>query len=91
MNKDRRRMNNAYKFLYSIFLTGLIISPLVTANSLVDEGFREFEELRLRQLQTVKNNSSIVEFTSDGCSGGQSPEFRAVKPKYRQRISRDVK
>ncbi len=48
------------------------MTSLVNAQSWVDEGAREFEELRLRQLQTVQAVSEITAFASDGCSGGQS-------------------
>lgn len=50
----------------------------VRAESLLDEGFREFEELRLRQLQTVQTESTIKSFTTDGCSGGQSAMWREL-------------
>ena len=48
------------------------MTSLVNAQSWVEEGAREFEELRLRQLQTVQADSDIKAFASDGCSGGQS-------------------
>lgn len=54
---------------------GLIVvaaAARADAQSWVQEGAREFEELRLRQLQTIQNDTTISAFTSDGCSGGQS-------------------
>jgi hypothetical protein len=62
-----------YKTL--VLFTGLIVASPAISESLVNEGFRELEELRLRQLQTVKNDGDIAPFTSDGCSGGQSQNW----------------
>ena len=45
------------------------------AESWIETGAREFEELRLRQLQTIQNESDIVPFTTDGCSGNQSQNW----------------
>jgi hypothetical protein len=52
-----------------LFLAGLLMTSLVNAQSWAEEGAREFEELRLRQLQAVQGDSDITAFTSDGCSG----------------------
>ena len=61
-----------------LYLAGLLMTSLVNAQSWVDEGAREFEELRLRQLQTVQADSDITAFTSDGCSGGQSKSWELL-------------
>ena len=70
-------MRNIYNFILFIFLAPLITLS-VRAESLVDEGFRELEELRLRQLQTVQNDADIATFTTDGCSGGQSQSWELL-------------
>jgi hypothetical protein len=61
-----------------LYLAGLMMTSVVNAQSWVDEGAREFEELRLRQLQTVQGDSDITAFTSDGCSGGQSKSWELL-------------
>lgn len=61
-----------------LFLAGLLMTSLVNAQSWAEEGAREFEELRLRQLQTVQGDSDITAFTSDGCSGGQSKSWELL-------------
>ena len=70
-------MKNLYNFILFLFLVPLITLS-VRAESLVDEGFRELEELRLRQLQTVQNYADIATFTTDGCSGGQSQSWELL-------------
>lgn len=50
----------------------------INAQSLLDEGVREFEELRLRQLQTVQSNSELAPFTTDGCSGNLSQNWKLL-------------
>ncbi len=55
-----------------LLLTGLLIASSATAQSWLEEGARKFEELRLRQLQSVQAKGEIRPFTSDGCSGKQS-------------------
>ncbi len=62
----------------SLYLIGLLVTSLVQAQSWTDEGAREFEELRLRQLQTVQDAGTIAAFSSDGCSGGQSKSWEIV-------------
>ena len=60
---------------FGLCLAGLLMTSLVQAQSWTDEGAREFEELRLRQLQTVQDAGTIAAFSSDGCSGGQSKRW----------------
>ena len=48
------------------------------AESLLGEGLREFEELRLRQLMTVQNAGDLAPFSSDGCSGNLSSGWRVL-------------
>ena len=62
----------AFYLLCILSLTVILITPPVMAQSWDDEAAREFEELRLQQLQTVQKRSEIAPFTTDGCSGNQS-------------------
>jgi len=78
-----------FYLLFYFCLTGPLITPSVIAQSWVDESAREVEELRLRQLQTVQNQSNIAPFTTDGCSGNQSEtwEFLAkTLPDFKQQF-----
>jgi len=59
-------------------LAGLLLAPAVSAESLLDEGLREFEELRLRQLQTVQGDGELALFTTDGCSGNLSGNWKLL-------------
>jgi hypothetical protein len=65
-------MKYSFTPIVSIYFIWLFIAPLANAQSLVDKGVREFEELRLQQLKTIQSKSTITSFTTDGCSGGQS-------------------
>ena len=51
---------------------------MLLAQSLIDEGVREFEALRMRQLQSVQVDSDIAAFTSDGCSGNLSKNWELL-------------
>ena len=62
-------------FLFAIWFVG---TPVARAQSLIDEGGREFETLRMRQLQTVQSDSDIAAFTSDGCSGNLSKNWELL-------------
>ena len=65
-------------FFISLFCLCMLVpltAPIAVAQSRLDDGAREFEELRLQQLQTVQNNTDIAPFTTDGCSGGQSQNW----------------
>ncbi|MCP4286692.1 MAG: hypothetical protein GY792_19970, partial [Gammaproteobacteria bacterium] len=53
-----------------------LLSPAISSQSLIDEGLREFEELRLRQLQTVQSDGELTAFSSDGCSGNLSRNWQ---------------
>ncbi len=55
-----------------------LLSPAISAQSLIDEGLREFEELRLRQLQTVQSDGELTAFSSDGCSGNLSRNWQLL-------------
>jgi len=63
---------------FSIFLTGLFLPIITEAQAWLDEGAREFEELHLQQLQTVQINKEISPFTTDGCSGFQSQNWKLL-------------
>lgn len=54
------------------------MAPSAGAESLLDEAVFKFEEIRLRQLQTVQNNADISPFTTDGCSGLQSESWKLL-------------
>lgn len=83
-------MNKKACYLFCILiLTVILITPPVMAQSWDDEAAREFEELRLQQLQTVQKRSEIAPFTTDGCSGNQSEtwEFLAQRlPGFEQQF-----
>jgi len=53
-------------------VSALLITKSATAQSWAEEGAREFEELRLQQLQTVQKQNEIAPFSTDGCSGNMS-------------------
>ena len=59
-------------------LAGLLLLTAAGAESLLEEGMREFEELRLRQLQTVQEESEIAPFSTDGCSGNLSQNWKLL-------------
>ncbi len=65
-------------FVFSLFIIGPVAIPTAVAQSLFDEGLREFEELRMRQLQTVQSDSDIATFTTDGCSGSLSKNWELL-------------
>lgn len=69
---------NNLLLLFCFFVTGPLITPSVLAQSWVDEGAREFEELRLQQLQTVQKQNKIAPFTTDGCSGNLSSTWEIL-------------
>jgi hypothetical protein len=67
-----------------------LVATAVNAQSWASESLREFEELRLRQLQTVQRDGVISGFTSDGCSGGQSQGWELMAqnlPGFAKRFS----
>ncbi len=67
--------------LHLIIFLALIaahIAPQLNAQTLVDEAIREFEELRMRQLQTVQGTGNIGPFTTDGCSGNLSSGWKLL-------------
>ncbi len=66
------------KFLILLLAAVLPLPNSVDAASLLDEGVREFEELRLRQLQTVQDSGALAPFTSDGCSGNLSSSWKLL-------------
>jgi hypothetical protein len=61
-----------------LWLTCLLAAAPVSAESLIDEGVREFEELRLRQLQTVQSEGELGAFSSDGCSANLSLNWKLL-------------
>ena len=58
-----------------IVVLAMLLPTVIAADSLLDEGLREFEQLRLRQLQTVQVDGELESFTSDGCSGNLSSNW----------------
>jgi len=48
-----------------LYLAGLLMTSPLSAQSCVDQGAREFDELRLRQLQTAQAVSEITPFATD--------------------------
>ena len=68
-------MEASLKYTFYLILSCIIITNYVYAESLVEDGIRELEELKLQQLQTVQDKSEISAFTTDGCSGGQSQNW----------------
>lgn len=71
-------MNKFIQIMFKYCLTGLIMLQAVMAGSWVETGAREFEELRLQQLQTVQNAGDITPFSTDGCSGNQSQSWELM-------------
>jgi len=67
-------------WLLLLILTGSDIQQAFAVSWLA-EGAREFEELRMRQLQTVQNQGEIAPFTTDGCSGYQSKSWEFLADK----------
>jgi len=59
-------------------LVGFLMPGWGKAQSLIDEGVREFEELRLRQLQTVQASGEPAPFSTDGCSGNLSGNWKLL-------------
>ncbi len=66
------------QIVLAALLTAALTAPAASAESLLDEGMRELEELRLRQLQTVQGDGEISSFTSDGCSGNLSSSWKLL-------------
>lgn len=67
------------KFIYLVFsLVSLLNISFAYAESWVEEGARDFEELRLRQLAFVQKDQLIKHFVSDGCSGYQSATWEKL-------------
>ena len=55
------------------------LAPLPgSADSLLDDGLRKIEQLRLLQLMTVQSNNDLAAFTTDGCSGNLSASWRLL-------------
>jgi len=76
--------------LTSSFLC-LYCASVFGAVSWVQEGAREFEELRLRQLETVQKDSIIKPFVTDGCSGFQSETWENLAkliPAFKEKFGR---
>ena len=71
-------MNRFIKIIFYLCLAGLNTFSSVMAESWIETGSREFEELRLRQLQTIQNENDIAPFTTDGCSGDQSQNWELL-------------
>ncbi|HEY9052613.1 MAG TPA: phosphatase domain-containing protein [Gammaproteobacteria bacterium] len=71
-------MKRSLRRIFFILLCALIFTPVLKAESWLEEGFREIEELRLRQLQTVQKENDIKPFTTDGCSGFQSQNWELL-------------
>ena len=72
-------MSKLLVLLLATVLSWQFLLPIqVNAASLLDEGVREFEELRLRQLQTVQSNGELAPFTTDGCSGNLSENWKLL-------------
>ena len=71
-------MNRFFLIIVKPCLAWLSLLPPVMAESWIETGTREFEALRLRQLQTVQNEGVITPFTSDGCSGNQSQNWELL-------------
>ena len=67
-----------FTLIFFIFTIDFVGTPVAIAQSLIDEGVREFESLRMRQLQTVQSNSDIAAFISDGCSGNLSKNWELL-------------
>ena len=70
-----------------ILMASLLMMPATNAESPLVEGFREVEEIRLRQLAVVQNNGEIAPFKTDGCSGNLSAGWErlaAFIPSFRQ-------
>ena len=59
-------------------LVCLLATAAASAESLLDEGVREFEELRMRQLQTVQGEGGLGAFSSDGCSANLSLNWKLL-------------
>ncbi len=64
--------------LFCFCLTSILLAKESIAQSWLNEAAREFEELRLKQLQTVRNSSNLIAFSTDGCSGFQSQNWSAL-------------
>jgi hypothetical protein len=60
---------------FFICLAGFLVMPMAVAESLLDDGLRETEELRMQQLQAVQSDGDIAPFTTDGCSGNLSANW----------------
>jgi len=67
------RININLRFF--ICLAGFLVTPLAVAESLLNDGLREIEKFRIRQLQEVQSYSDIVPFTTEGCSGNLSANW----------------
>jgi hypothetical protein len=65
-------MKSLFTIIVYFCLAGLLLPTSLTAETLIHEGVREFEELRLRQLQSVQKEGDLTPFTTDGCSGRMS-------------------
>ena len=68
-------MRPTFNLIFFLCLVLSLMTPPVTAQSLLHESVREFEELRLRQLQTVQIKDNIAPFATDGCSGRLSENW----------------
>ena len=65
----------------SCWLLSLAITliPLETsAETLIEQGMRELEEYRMRQLQAEQGQATLEDFTTDGCSGNLSSSWEAL-------------
>lgn len=71
-------MQNKSSHLRFILFIVSLIAFSARADTFIDKGFREFEELRLRQLHSVQQSGEITPFTTDGCSGGQSQNWEQL-------------
>lgn len=74
----RAFVKSTLKLTFSLYLAWQFMLPQAMAQSWLQEGAREFEELRLRQLQTVQKDANLAPFTTDGCSGRQSYNWKQL-------------
>ena len=78
------------KFIFLIFsFVSLFNVSFVYGESWVEQGAREIEELRLRQLASVQKDQVIKPFETDGCSGYQSAtwgEFAKTIPGFKAQL-----
>ena len=75
-----------------LFLFCLVMLPLAGAETLLAEGVREIEELRMRQLQAAQDGAELSAFTTDGCSGNLSNSWEQLAgaiPKFEDELGNE--